>query len=182
MGIVIDSSTPERDSSGAWAPAIEAFAHAVSGSFGDGVGKAIEAGKQCRLEKPTREQLAWRLWCESLLPTLDRFFDTAGLTRKPDADDIKRLIDKLLQDSVVQLEEGPVELTKKILVERRTEFPLYRTMREALPTWVRWVDPEHGRDDDDLRRRLDRAFERGFYEARFDGDRYFDELHRYLCG
>lgn len=182
MGISIDASTPERDSSGAWAPAIEAFAHAASGSFGRAVGKGFEAIKGCRVEKPTREQLAWRLWCESLVPTLERFFEIAGLTRRPDSQEIARLICTLLQDSITRLQQESVELKKQHLVDRRCDFPLYRTMRASLPTWIRHVDPEHNKDDNDLRHRLDRSFERGLYEARFDGDSYFDELNSYLCG
>ena len=62
MGILIDSSIPETDSSGAWQPLIEALAHVAAHGAGDassgigaGVGKAFEALKKYRQPKPTRE-------------------------------------------------------------------------------------------------------------------------------
>ena len=75
-----------------------------------------------------------------------------------------------------------VYLTKAHLINRRTDFSLYQRIRETLPNWVRHIDPEHNKDVEDLRRRLDRAFEHGFYQARFDGDAYYNGLHEYLCG
>ena len=110
------------------------------------------------------------------------FFKTAALTREPDDPQIQRLIGHLLYASKVRLGESDVVLIKEHLINRRCDFPLYQRIRETLPTWVRYVDPEHDRDIEDLQRRLDRAFEHGFYEAQFDGDAYYNELHEYLCG
>ena len=189
MGVLIDPSIPTTDSSGAWKPLIEALAHVAahvagdaSSGIGAGVGKAFEAVKKFRQTNPSRGQLAWRLWCESLGPTIGMFFQTAGLARRPGDAEIRRLIGHLLFASKERLGESEVYLTKEHLLNLRCDFPLYQRMRETLPVWVRHIDPEHDRDVEDLQRRLDRAFEHGFYEARFDGDAYFNELHEYLCG
>ncbi len=87
----------------------------------------------------------------------------------------------MLEDAQTRLEEGPAVLTAAQLMERRIDFSLHQKIRETLPVWIEHVDPEPGKDIVDLQRRLDRAFEHGFYETRFDGDAYYNELHQFLC-
>lgn len=181
MGILIDPTLPDRDWSGMVKPTAETVGHLLALSFGDAASSAFESMKTFRTREEEVGQRAWTLWRESLALAFGEFFKTAGLTRQPDDEELKRLLVQILERSASLAEKGEVELTGEDL-RNPLGLRLYVDVREKLPGWARQVAPEHLRDDDHLRRRLDRAFVKGFHRARFEGGEHFQPIREYLFG
>ncbi len=181
MGILIDPTLPDRDWSGLVKPTTETVGHLLSLSFGGAASSALESIKAFRTRKENIGQRAWTLWRESLALALDEFFKTASLTREPGDEELKQLLAGVLEGSKELCEKGNVELTAPHL-KYPPGFGLYRDVREKLPAWARQVAPEHLRKDGQLRRRLDRAFAKGFHRARFEGGEHFKPIREYLYG
>ena len=195
MGILIDPTEAKPDRGGMAKPSFETVAKLLAG-FGDiaagkgfgaaakfagAAGSAIDVVKEFRATKETREQRVWTLWRESLALALPEFFVTAALTRRPDDEELARLLQDILEDSKALVKNGQAEFMD---VHRRTptDFPLYPPLREKLPAWARKVAPEHLRDDKRLRERLDRAFERGFRRALADREDHFAPILDFFEG
>lgn len=181
MGISIDPTPPGKQFGGAIKPMIEAVANAVQQKYVDAGFKLHDAIKEARTADERIEQRAWTLWRESLALALGEFFETAGLTRRPDHKDLKRLLIEILEGSAKLAERKEVELTAED-IRYPLGFRLYQDVREKVPGWARHVAPDHLRDDDHLRRRLDRTFVRGFHRARFEGGEHFQPIRAYLFG
>ena len=180
MGISIDPTLPDRDWSGLVKPTAETVGHLLSLSFGDAASSAFESIKMFRAREETPEQRVWTLWRESLAIALPEFFVTAVLTRRPDDKELGRLLQDILWDSEKVAKVGRAEF-EDIHLRTPTSFPLYPPLREKLPEWARKVAPEHLRDDERLRERLDRAFERGFRRAFADRGEHFKLLRDYFA-
>lgn len=181
MGILIDPTPAQPDRGGAVKPGLEAVGHLLSLSFGDAAGSGYDAIKEFRTKTETLEQRVWTLWRESLALALPEFFVTASLTREPDNEELARLLAEILAESETLAKAGRAEFMD---VHRRTptDFPLYPPLREKLPGWARKVAPEHLRDDERLRERLDRAFERGFRRAIADRGDHFAPILDFFEG
>ncbi|MEM7045890.1 MAG: pentapeptide repeat-containing protein, partial [Pseudomonadota bacterium] len=159
----------------------ETVGHLLALSFGDAAGSAFDSIKALRSRDEKVGQKAWTLWRESLSFTLEEFFKTASLTREPGDEELQRLLVEILEGSEELCETNDIQLTAPDL-KYPLGFRLYQDVREKLPDWARAVAPEHLRDDDHLQRRLDRAFVKGFHQARFEGGSHFDEIREYLLG
>ncbi len=190
MGIFIDSTPAEPDRGGMVKPTFETISKVLAGIGDIAAGKGVSAAgklagaassgidviKKFRATKETPEQRVWTLWRESLALALPEFFVTASLTRRPDDEELVRLLQEILEDSKTLAKAGQAEFMD---VHRRTPtaFPLYPPLRDKLPVWAWKVAPEHLRDDERLREKLDRSFERGFRRALADrGDHFVSIL------
>jgi len=181
MGISIDPTLPDHDWSGMVKPSLEAIVKLVAKDYFGATFKAHEACKQLRTKEETLEQRVWTLWRESLAIALPEFFVTAALTRRPDDEELGRLLQGILEDSEATAKKGRVQF-EEVHLRTPTDFPLYKPLREKLPTWARQVALDHLRDGERLRERLDRAFERGFRRAFADRSEHFSTLHDYFAG
>ena len=162
-------------------PTAETVGHLLSLSFGEAASSAFESIKTFRATKETLEQKVWTLWRESLAIALPEFFETAGLIRRPDDKELARLLVEILDGAERLCKRKDVQLTATDL-KHPLGLELYKDVREKLPGWAREIAPQHLRDDDHLRRRLDRAFVKGFHRARFEGGSHFDHIRDYLLG
>ncbi|MEZ5932162.1 MAG: pentapeptide repeat-containing protein [Alphaproteobacteria bacterium] len=181
MGISIDPTLPNRDWSGMVRPSLEAIVKLITKDYFGAAFKAHDASKELRTKAETLEQRVWTLWRESLAIALPEFFVTAALTRQPDDEELGRLLADILDESEAVAKEGWAQF-EDVHIRTPTEFPLYPSLREKLSVWARTVAPEHLRDDERLRERLDRAFERGFRRAFADRGEHFSQLHDYFAG
>ena len=182
MGILIDPTPPRTRHSGKIKPAIEAVQKIFAGKYIDATFKVYDAIIAERSDDEELGQRAWTLWRESLALTLEIFFETAYLTRKPaDQDEFDRLMATVLNESAQLVREDRVDLSVLHLV-KPSDFPLYQALRERLPDLARLVAPDHLRSDPELQRRLDRAFAAGFYQARVNAKDHFRLLTQALAG
>ena len=182
MGILLDPTPDDKTWGGAIKPTIHATTKLISQNYVDAGFKLHEAIKAIRVADEKIGQRAWTLWQESLALALGEFFKTAALTRQPaDAEELQRLLDELLEGSAAIVRQEQLEITAQDL-RNPTEFRLYQYVRRTLPDRARAVAPEHLRDDEYLRRRLDRAFVKGIHRALFEGGEHFRPIHVYLTG
>ncbi len=195
MGIFIDPTPAKPDRTGMVKPTFETIAKVLAGIGDIAAGKGVSAAgkfagaassgidviKGFRATKETREQRVWTHWRESLALALPEFFVTASLTRRPDDEELSRLLQEILEDSETLAKAGQAEFMD---VHRRTptDFPLYPPLRDKLPAWARKVAPEHLRDDERLREKLDRSFERGFRRALADRGDHFASILDFFEG
>ncbi len=182
MGIILDPTPVNKRWGGSFKPLIEAVTELISQSYVNAGFKLHDAIKSVRSDEERLEQRAWTLWQESVALCLNEFFETAALTRRPDdAGELQRLLDEILDRSAILVESEDVELTALDL-KKPTDFRLYQDLRQELPGWALRVAPAHLRDDRFLRRRLDRAFVKGFHRARFEAGDHFEPITRFLSG
>lgn len=182
MGILLDPTPADKTWGSGIEPAIRAVTKLIAQDYVEAGFKLHEAIKGIRVADEKIEQRAWTLWRESLALTLGEFFKTAALTRQPaNAEELQRLLDELLEGSAAIVQQELLELTARDL-RRPTDFRLYQNVRDKLSGWARQVAPEHLRDNEHLRRRLDRAFVKGFHRAWFDGGEHFEPIYVYLTG
>lgn len=179
MGILIDPTPAQPDRGETVKPALETVGHLLALSFGDAASSGLEAIKAFRTKSETLEQQVWTLWRESLALALPKFFVTASLTRRPDDDGFARLLVDILEASEAAAKEPQVQF-EAVHLQTPTDFPLYQTLRERLPVWARQVAPEHLRNDEWLRERLDRAFQRWFRRVFADRGEHFLALRDFL--
>ena len=170
MGISIDPTPPLADRSGIAKPAVVTIGRLLAGIVGITSGSAphaaghfvsasesgFEAIKAFRSKKATPESRAWTLWRESLALTMIRFFETASLTRKPEDQELSALLDQVIETTKQLCNQPKIEMTRAHL-QQPTDFPLYPALREKLPGFAKEIAPDHLRDDEWLKRCLERG-------------------------